>query len=96
MHTVDPQAEQRRRRRTCPARAVDGSAAADAPAADDYDDDESEGLVALVTRVAASYAAGANAYHVKPVTFNDHLSKLRSLFDYWLTNAVLPPRSNIN
>jgi CheY-like chemotaxis protein len=46
--------------------------------------------------IAASYAAGANAYHVKPVSFNDHLSKLRSLFDYWLTNAVLPPRSNIN
>jgi len=45
--------------------------------------------------VAASYAAGANAYHVKPVSFNAHLGKLRSLFDYWLANAVLPPRSNL-
>jgi CheY-like chemotaxis protein len=40
--------------------------------------------------VAACYAAGANAYHVKPVGFSDHVAQLRSLFDYWLTQAVLP------
>jgi CheY-like chemotaxis protein len=36
------------------------------------------------------YAAGANAYHVKPVRYPDHLKVLTDLLTYWLTWAVLP------
>jgi CheY-like chemotaxis protein len=36
------------------------------------------------------YAAGANAYHTKPVSYPEHLRTLRSIFDYWLTGVVLP------
>jgi len=36
------------------------------------------------------YAAGANAYHTKPVNYPDHLRTLRAIFDYWLTGVVLP------
>ena len=36
------------------------------------------------------YAAGANAYHVKPVRHPDHLTVLIDLLSYWLNRAVLP------
>jgi len=36
------------------------------------------------------YAAGANAYHVKPVRHPDHLTVLIDLLTYWLSRAVLP------
>jgi CheY-like chemotaxis protein len=36
------------------------------------------------------YAAGANAYHLKPVNYPEHLRTLRSIFDYWLAGVVLP------
>jgi len=36
------------------------------------------------------YAAGANAYHVKPVRHLDHLTVLIDLLTYWLSRAVLP------
>jgi CheY-like chemotaxis protein len=36
------------------------------------------------------YASGANAYHVKPVQYRDHLRILEQIFDYWLKSAVLP------
>ena len=36
------------------------------------------------------YAAGANAYHTKPVSYPAHLQTLRDIFDYWLTRTVLP------
>jgi CheY-like chemotaxis protein len=39
--------------------------------------------------VARCYASGANAYHVKPVRYLDHLLLLRAVFSYWLTHAAL-------
>jgi light-regulated signal transduction histidine kinase (bacteriophytochrome) len=36
------------------------------------------------------YASGANAYHVKPVQYREHLEILEHIFTYWLKNAVLP------
>ncbi len=38
----------------------------------------------------AFYAAGANAYHVKRVRFDDCLSTLQDIFRYWLVQVVLP------
>lgn len=39
---------------------------------------------------AACYEAGANAYHVKSVRFDECLRTLQEMFDYWLDSAVLP------
>lgn len=39
------------------------------------------------------YAAGANAYHTKPVSYPEHLRTLRAIFDYRLTGVVLPDAS---
>lgn len=36
------------------------------------------------------YAAGANAYHTKPVGYPAHLQTLRDILDYWLSRTVLP------
>lgn len=36
------------------------------------------------------YAAGANAYHTKPVNYPAHLRTLRDIFDYWLNRVALP------
>lgn len=41
------------------------------------------------------YAHGANAYHVKPLRFSDHLDLLREVFDYWLKQVVLPSGSEV-
>jgi CheY-like chemotaxis protein len=38
------------------------------------------------------YEAGANAYHVKPVRFDEHLSTVQSIFRYWLQMTTLPAR----
>ena len=38
----------------------------------------------------AFYAAGANAYHVKKVGFDECLAALDAIFRYWLSSAVLP------
>jgi two-component system, chemotaxis family, chemotaxis protein CheY len=38
----------------------------------------------------AFYAAGANAYHVKKVRFEDCLATLSAIFSYWLGSVVLP------
>jgi len=38
----------------------------------------------------AFYAAGANAYHVKKVGFDDCLEALDAIFRYWLSGTVLP------
>jgi CheY-like chemotaxis protein len=43
--------------------------------------------------VAYCYAHGANAYHVKPVRYAEHLQLLADIFSYWLTVATLPPAS---
>jgi len=36
------------------------------------------------------YGAGANAYHVKPVRYPDHLELLITLLKYWLAEIELP------
>jgi CheY-like chemotaxis protein len=36
------------------------------------------------------YAAGANAYHIKPVRYPEHLTVLIDVMTYWLSRAVLP------
>lgn len=36
------------------------------------------------------YAAGANAYHVKPVEHALHLKLLQQIFAYWLGSVTLP------
>lgn len=37
------------------------------------------------------YAAGANAYHTKPVDYAAHLQVLCDIFDYWVHRVTLPP-----
>lgn len=36
------------------------------------------------------YSAGANAYHVKPMRYPDHVRALIDLLVYWLTCVALP------
>jgi two-component system, response regulator len=36
------------------------------------------------------YAAGANAYHTKPLNYPAHLKTLQAIFDYWLSQVALP------
>jgi CheY-like chemotaxis protein len=36
------------------------------------------------------YDRGANAYHVKPVRYPDHLRLVGDLLTYWLTRVALP------
>jgi CheY-like chemotaxis protein len=40
--------------------------------------------------LAFCYAAGANAYHVKPVQYPDHIQIVIDLLTYWLGRVVLP------
>ena len=40
--------------------------------------------------VAYCYQCGANAYHVKPVSYPDHLQVLTGLLDYWLVRVLKP------
>ena len=40
--------------------------------------------------LAACYAAGANAYHVKPTRYPDHLRLVVDLLRYWLGQVTLP------
>lgn len=40
--------------------------------------------------VGFCYAAGANAYHVKPVRYPDHLQLVTDLVSYWFGRVVLP------
>ena len=40
--------------------------------------------------LAFCYAAGANAYHVKPVRYPDHLQLVIDLLTYWLGRVTLP------
>lgn len=44
--------------------------------------------------VAFCYGAGANAYHVKPTRYPEHLQVLQSLLGYWLSSVVLPYREH--
>ena len=36
------------------------------------------------------YATGANAYHVKPIRYPDHLQAVEALLQYWLVEVALP------
>jgi CheY-like chemotaxis protein len=36
------------------------------------------------------YRVGANAYHVKPVRYGDHLQLMKNVFTYWLGSVLLP------
>ena len=36
------------------------------------------------------YQCGANAYHVKPTRYPEHLQMLTGLFDYWLVEVLKP------
>lgn len=52
-------------------------------------------VVVLTTSAAQAdlefcYAAGANAYHVKPVRYPDHVELLIGLLKYWLEEIELP------
>jgi len=40
--------------------------------------------------VEVCYHSGANAYHVKPVRYPDHLQLLARLLDYWLGAVIRP------
>jgi CheY-like chemotaxis protein len=40
--------------------------------------------------LAFCYGAGANAYHIKPVRYTEHLQVVLALFAYWLQKVVLP------
>lgn len=42
--------------------------------------------------LAFCYHIGANAYHIKPVRYTEHLEVLLSLLRYWL-GSVVPPFS---
>lgn len=39
------------------------------------------------------YQYGANAYHVKPVRYPDHLQMLTQVLEYWLVGVLKPPVS---
>lgn len=40
--------------------------------------------------IAHCYAAGANAYHVKPLRHDHYTATLSAVLNYWLKTAVLP------
>jgi len=40
--------------------------------------------------IAFCYASGANAYHVKPVRYPDHVNLLVDVMTYWLRHVALP------
>ena len=46
--------------------------------------------------VGFCYAAGANAYHVKPVRYPDHLQLVTDLVGYWFGRIVLPVLGGTN
>ena len=43
--------------------------------------------------LAELYAAGASAYHVKALRYQDNLETLRTVFSYWLAAVRLPGRA---
>lgn len=38
------------------------------------------------------YRAGANAFHIKPIRYEEHLALLRTIFAYWTRSVALEPR----
>jgi CheY-like chemotaxis protein len=45
---------------------------------------------ANVKDLAFCYRVGANAYHVKPIRYADHIQVLLAVFTYWLGAVALP------
>jgi chemotaxis family two-component system response regulator Rcp1 len=45
--------------------------------------------------VTLSYGVHANGYVVKPIQFSDLCDVMRSIADFWLRVATLPPRNGI-
>ena len=45
---------------------------------------------ANVKDLSFCYRVGANAYHVKPVRYADHIQVLLAVFTYWLGAVALP------
>lgn len=43
--------------------------------------------------VAHCYGHGVNAYHLKPLRYDEHLQLLRDIFTYWLRRVELPDGS---
>ncbi len=61
------------------------------------EDDTLKSIPVVVTSASANprdlefcYAAGANAYHVKPVSHPHHLDAMTLLLQYWLGAVTLP------
>lgn len=59
-------------------------------------DDRLRGLPVVVLSTSGSprdvefcYKVGANAYHVKPVRYTDHIQVIQDVFAYWLGKTVL-------
>lgn len=46
---------------------------------------------AAETDIAAAYSLHANSYMVKPIDFDDFLSLVRLIEQYWLRSVALPP-----
>ena len=42
------------------------------------------------------YQCGANAYHVKPMRYPDHLQLLARLLDYWLVDVLKPSAQGVS
>jgi len=45
--------------------------------------------------LAFCYEVGANAYHVRPLRYTEHLGVLLDVFNYWLTRVALPQRRRL-
>jgi CheY-like chemotaxis protein len=43
--------------------------------------------------LAHCYGHGANAFHLKPLAYTEHVKLLRSVFEYWLQRVTLPESS---
>lgn len=43
--------------------------------------------------LAHCYGHGVNAYHLKPLRYDEHLQLLRDIFTYWLRRVKLPESS---
>ena len=42
------------------------------------------------------YELGANAYHIKPIQYPDHISLLEEIFRYWMKHVLHPPKTSIS
>ena len=42
------------------------------------------------------YELGANAYHIKPIQYPDHISLLEEIFRYWMEHVLCAPKTSIS